>query len=577
MILEPSVGRAFDVNALMELSSSVPARLAVVDLKKLPWLGAYVRLSEKLIMLKRLFSRRPLKLGVQILTGVIAIAMSFNSAFAQFSSPAASAVYNRAASMGAGGMGGMQNMQGINAYGAPNTGVGMQNNGFGSQQATTAAAEDWETIVVEAPEFIFKGHDPKQPILSVQFFMFNDGTDYRYGVLSGSGDTTAKVWVLEGKYDQDTTEWSVTSARIRGTFKDVHKQGITRAVFSPDYSYVLTSSYDQIGRLWTISKQENIRAYLGAKDRLWSIAPSPSGQYVAAACNDGRIYFWEALTVKKLDVLPNREDAQTIGPGNEDVGHEGPVFDVAFDPNSSFVATAGADGTVRIWNLSLLKQVAVLKGHADKVYSVCFSEDGTRLLTASRDKTARLWDPSTGEEICRFIGHEGAVRQAVFAGQYITTASDDGTVRIWAPNSGSSRDQRQGMGMNQNMSLNPGMGSTGTMGSGMSSPSMSSSGNAQQQNPGKPTREEGRPKGTELARFEADVPVFSLDVSEDLVYIVGGCKDGQARVWRVPGNARYFGDSSSSNYNQGGYGLGSDPLANPDMLGSGSGNMTVPK
>lgn len=530
-------------------------------------------------MLKRLFSRRSLTFGVQILTCVAAAAMSFNYAFAQFSSPAASAVYNRAASMGAGGMGGSQGMQGINAYGSPNpsAGFGVQDNGFGTGQTAVASAEEWETIVVDAPEFTYKGHDPKQPILSVKFFMFNDGTDYRYGVLSGSGDTTAKIWVLEGKYDQETTEWSVTSARVRGTFKDEHKQGITKAVFSPDYSYVLTSSYDQIGRLWTVGKQENIRAYLGAKDRLWSIVPSPSGQYVAAACNDGRIYFWEALTVKKLDVLPNREDAQTVGPGSEDVGHEGPVFDVAFDPNSSFVATAGADGAVRIWNLSLLKQVAVLKGHADKVYSVCFSEDGTRLLTASRDKTARLWDPSTGEEICRFVGHEGAVRQAVFAGQYVTTSSDDGTVRIWAPNAASSSNQRQGMGMNQNMTMGSGTVPPTTMDSSRATPSMASPQGAQQQNVGKPTRKEGRPKGAELARFEANVPVFSVDVSEDLVYIVGGCQDGLARVWRVPGNARRYGDNSPSNYNEGGYGLGSDPLANPDMIGPGSGNMATPK
>ena len=99
--------------------------------------------------------------------------------------------------------------------------------------------------------------------------------------------TQSNYWVLEGKYDQETTEWSATSARVRGVFKDEHKQGVTKAVFSPDYSYVLTSSYDQIGRLWTISKHENIRAYLGAKDRLWSITPSPNGQYVAELQGQG--------------------------------------------------------------------------------------------------------------------------------------------------------------------------------------------------------------------------------------------------------------------------------------------------
>lgn len=525
-------------------------------------------------MLNRSFSRRFLTSGARFLVAAFVVVAFCAHAFAQFSSPAVFGVYNRAESMRSGGVGTAPGAQGINAYGTPSATMdgGTLGSGLGANQ-TTLPAQEWETIVVEAPEFAYKGHDPKEPVLSVKSFMFNDGNEDRYAILSGSGDTTAKLWVLEGKYDQETTEWSATSARVRGVFKDEHKQGVTKAVFSPDYSYVLTSSYDQIGRLWTISKHENIRAYLGAKDRLWSITPSPNGQYVAAACNDGRVYFWEALTVKKLDNLPNREDAQTLGAEGGTEGHEGPVFDVAFDPSSVFVATAGADGTVRIWNTELMKQVAVLTGHSDKVYSVCFSSDGTRLLTASRDKTARLWDPSTGEEICRFVGHEGAVRQAVFAGQFICTASDDGSVRIWATNASSNNQQRQNGGMNAgtNMTM-PG-------GDFLSTPTPSPSGsmgNRENQNVGKPTRREGRPKGDELARFEANVPIFSVDVTEDMVYVIGGCQDGVVRIWRVPGNARYYGDNASSgNGRQGGYGLGGDPMANPTNVGSGA--MPEPK
>ena len=475
--------------------------------------------------------------------------------------------------MRSGGVGAGASAQGINAYGASNNGMnsGMQGAGLGADQLTNSIS-NWETIVVDAPEFTYKGHDPKEPALSVKSYMFNNGNDYSYAILSGSGDATARLWTLEGKYDEETTEWSITNARVRGVFKDEHKQGVTKAAFSPDYSYILTSSYDQSGRLWTISKHENIRVYLGAQDRLWSITPSPNGQYVAGACNDGRVYFWMALNVKKLATIPNREDLQALAPNGEDEGHEGPIFDAAFDPTSVFVATAGADGTVRLWNTEMtkksgntefVKQVAVLKGHSDKVYSVCFSQDGSRLLTASRDKTARLWDPSTGEELCRFIGHEGAVRQAVFAGQYVCTASDDGTARIWAINAPSNNQQRQGMGMSSSMS--------GDLSMPQPSPMVGSTSDRQQQNAGgKPTRREGRPKGVELARFEANAPIFSIDVTEDMVYVVGGCQDGVVRIWRVPGNARYFGDSSSSQYGgrQGGYGLGGDPLSNQPNLES---------
>jgi hypothetical protein len=55
------------------------------------------------------------------------------------------------------------------------------------------------------------------------------------------------------------------------------------------------------------------------------------------------------------------------------------------------VATAGDDGTARLWDAESGKPLAVLQGHTGPVLSVAFSPDGGRLATASDDKTARLW------------------------------------------------------------------------------------------------------------------------------------------------------------------------------------------
>ncbi len=530
--------------------------------------------------------------GAQILAGVVAVALPFDFASAQ--SPAVRGVYNTATSVGSlgGGFGygaQSQSTQGINAYGAGSAGTTM-NSGLnstgamgvgGAQSATIRTALEWEPIAVDSPEYVYRGHADNEPITSLEFFSFSNGYD-GYAVLSASADMTAKLWEFVGKYDQETTEYFVTNARVRKNYKDVHKQGLTSAVFSPDYRYVLTSSYDGIGRLWNLNNQENIRAYLGSKDRLWSIAVADSGAYVAAACNDGRVYFWESMTVKKLGYLPNREDASKLGEGFEDVGHEGPVFDVAFSPDSSFVATAGADGTVRIWNLGLQRQVGVIKASEDKVYSVKFSADGAYLITASRDKTARVFNATTRQEVCRFVGHTGAVRKAVFAGNYVCTCSDDGTARLWsmASNSGNV-DNNQGMG---GMVSSPASGSAmmgiqssppymgGSLGNASLGVSEGKSENGTQKVVGKPARKPGKPKGTELACFNVESPVFSIAVSSDLVYLVTGSADGAARIWRVPGNARHYGDSASGNvggYGSGGSmgttGFGADPLANPEM------------
>ncbi|MEV4105834.1 hypothetical protein AB0J42_36835, partial [Nonomuraea sp. NPDC049649] len=73
--------------------------------------------------------------------------------------------------------------------------------------------------------------------------------------------------------------------------------------------------------------------------------------------------------------------------------HTGPVYSVAFNPDGTRLATASADGTVRIWNPATGRQIGTpLADHTGPVYSVAFNPDGTRLASAGEDRTVRIWD-----------------------------------------------------------------------------------------------------------------------------------------------------------------------------------------
>jgi WD40 repeat protein len=110
--------------------------------------------------------------------------------------------------------------------------------------------------------------------------------------------------------------------------------------------------------------------------------------------------------------------------------HQGSVRSVSFSPDGKQLATAGSDGTARVWNLNG-QQVAELKGHQGSVLSVSFSPDGKQLATAGSDGTARVWN-LTGQQVAELKGHQGSVLSVSFSpdGKQLATAGIDGIVRL---------------------------------------------------------------------------------------------------------------------------------------------------
>ncbi len=69
---------------------------------------------------------------------------------------------------------------------------------------------------------------------------------------------------------------------------------------------------------------------------------------------------------------------------------QGNLLAVRFHPKGKTFATAGSNGTVKLWSLAG-KELAVLTGHQGNINDLSFSPDGSQLVSVGDDGTWRLW------------------------------------------------------------------------------------------------------------------------------------------------------------------------------------------
>ncbi|WP_437552517.1 pentapeptide repeat-containing protein [Sorangium sp. So ce367] len=154
-----------------------------------------------------------------------------------------------------------------------------------------------------------------------------------------------------------------------------------------------------------------------------AIAWAPDGKRLASAGNDGTVRLWDPDTGNELACL---------------VGHSGSVRAVAWHPDGKRLASAGDDRTVRLWDLGAGNKLARLVGHSARIRTVAWHPDGKRLASAGNDGTVRLWNLDTGNELARLVGHSAPVRAMAWHpdGKRLVSTGFDSTVRVWDPDTG---------------------------------------------------------------------------------------------------------------------------------------------
>lgn len=257
-------------------------------------------------------------------------------------------------------------------------------------------------------------------------------------VLTQSQDKTARLWTFE-------------TGRQLAVFS--HDSSISDARFSRDGRLVMTSArQDGSARLWSLTPNNPTALAMPLDDHVNHLAiaasadtqaPDPPALLVATGGYDGRLDLWR---------YARGEASQPPVALRAFSGHDGRIRRVAISPSTQLLASAGTDGSARLWSRDgrhdCRYQVASQPGvcrtpdapDCPNVYQVVFAPDEDWLLSTSSDarQPVRLWDTQRCGERAQpqaFADITGSVPAATLAttpdgGLVLALGGEDGEVRL---------------------------------------------------------------------------------------------------------------------------------------------------
>lgn len=217
-----------------------------------------------------------------------------------------------------------------------------------------------------------------------------------------------------------------------------HRSSVLSVCFSPDGKRLVSSGLDGTIRVWDVAQRREVFRYRGHKFGVmygvWEVAYTPDGQWILSGGSDTTIKIWSAdggdgflrehalATSGDVDAV----QAATVYPNPSQekdwlVGNLGFVESVAFSPDSTLIATASSDDTVRLFDLKTREQLHVFEQHDQNVGAVAFSPDGKLLASGeggvndSFNGKLMIWNLEEKRRHQMIQGHSGPIAKMIFS------------------------------------------------------------------------------------------------------------------------------------------------------------------
>jgi WD40 repeat protein len=170
----------------------------------------------------------------------------------------------------------------------------------------------------------------------------------------------------------------------------------TCVTFAPDSTRLYAGGLDRTLKEWKFPSDQPLKNF-GHPNYVDAVAFNAAGTELATGCHDGVVRIWHVAKGQ-----PVRQISAHIKPA------VAPVYCVAWSPDGKQLVSGSFDHSLKLWEAGSGKLIREFraykekefdKGHRDGVYCVAFSPDGKFLASAGNDRAIKIWNGATGQVV----------------------------------------------------------------------------------------------------------------------------------------------------------------------------------
>lgn len=199
------------------------------------------------------------------------------------------------------------------------------------------------------------------------------------GCVTGSNDTTVKIWSFELIENPNTEESMVKPKVLSLLHKNTLKleEAVLCVKVSPNSKFIACGLLDSTVKIFFLDSFKFYLSLYGHKLPVLCLDISYDSSIIATGSSDRNIKIW----------------GMDFGDCHRSIfAHDDSILALQFIPKTHMIFSCGKDGKVKQWDADSFQKIISLPGHIGHAYNLAVSPNGFFLATCGADRTIRLFE-----------------------------------------------------------------------------------------------------------------------------------------------------------------------------------------